>query len=72
MRYLGCDLGDVRDFPLPFLHVKHRPDAADDSDVPLDLEQFVVNASAQLILLHTGEEEIGEGRGVEERRGRGR
>jgi hypothetical protein len=53
MCYLGCDLGDVRDIPLPFLHVEHRSDTADDSDVPLDLEQLVVNASAQLILLHT-------------------
>lgn len=65
MCYLGCDLGDVRDIPLPFLHVEHRSDTAYDSDVPLDLEQLVVNASAQLILLHTQERR--ERRGEEER-----
>ena len=69
MCYLGCDLGDVRDIPLPFFHVEHRSDTADDSDIPLDLEQLVVNASAQLILLHTQER---RGRERRERRGNGR
>jgi hypothetical protein len=52
---------------LPFLHVEHRSDTADDSDVPLDLEQLVVNASAQLILLHTQERKGRERRGKGER-----